>query len=57
MVPTLWIRAAHDPEKPAPDVIRGGQRFSDKIMRKQILRRSQWFAYLLASALCFAPSL
>jgi hypothetical protein len=24
---------AHDPEKHAPDVIRGGHRFSDKIMR------------------------
>jgi len=23
------------PKKPAPDLIRGGDRFSDKIMRKQ----------------------
>jgi hypothetical protein len=25
-------RLEHDPEKPAPDVIRGGNRFSNKIM-------------------------
>jgi hypothetical protein len=25
----------HDPEKPAPDLIRGVQRFSEKIMLKQ----------------------
>jgi len=24
----------HDPEKPAPDLIRGGNRFSEKIMLK-----------------------
>jgi len=29
------VRAAHDPKKPAPDLIRGGNRFSDKIMRSQ----------------------
>jgi hypothetical protein len=27
---------AHDPEKPAPDSIRGGRRFSDKIVRYSI---------------------
>jgi hypothetical protein len=26
------------PKKPAPDVIRGGNRFSEKIMLKQIVR-------------------
>jgi hypothetical protein len=26
---------AHDPEKPAPHLMRGVQRFSEKIMRKQ----------------------
>ena len=25
----------HDPEKPAPDLIRGGYRFSEKIMLEQ----------------------
>jgi hypothetical protein len=28
------------PKKPAPDVIGGGNRFSDKIMRKQNVRES-----------------
>jgi hypothetical protein len=28
----------HDPEKPAPDLIRGGNRFSEKIMLKQKVR-------------------
>ena len=28
------------PKKPAPDLIRGGTRFSEKIMRKQMARRS-----------------
>jgi hypothetical protein len=28
----------HDPEKPAADLIRGGNRFSENIMRKQKFR-------------------
>src|SRR5262249_1020926 len=31
----------HDPEKPAPDLIRGGSRFSEKIMLEQ-KSRSGW---------------
>jgi hypothetical protein len=31
----LSRRLAHDPEKPAPHLMRGVQRFSEKIMRKQ----------------------
>jgi hypothetical protein len=29
----------HDPEKPAPDLIRGGNRFSEKIMLNQEAKR------------------
>jgi hypothetical protein len=31
-----YTLSEHDPEKPAPDLIRGGNRFSEKIMLKSL---------------------
>jgi hypothetical protein len=37
------------PKKPAPDLIRGGHRFSEKIMLKQEVRQSPVMALALAT--------
>jgi len=45
------------PKKPAPDLIRGGNRFSDKIMLKKAIQRARTFRVSAHTASAGTPTI